>query len=113
MRSIPLFAIRDAASGIYNVVHRTPMISLPLPPRLHNQLEEREILLELEILEPTGSFAMRGRLEGGSADTTGGARRSHLDGARGQHDTASGTGGDVDLARFAQIVGAFPQRIDM
>ena len=60
MRSVPLSAIRDAASGIYDVVHRTPMIPLPLPPRLHDQLEGREILLKLEMLQPTGSFKIRG-----------------------------------------------------
>ena len=60
MRTVPLSAIRDAASGIYDVVRRTPTVPLPLTPALEDRLEGRRIFLKLELLQPIGSFKIRG-----------------------------------------------------
>jgi len=60
MRTVPLAAIRDAAAGIYDVVRRTPTVPLSLPPDLRDRLEGREIFLKLEMLQPIGSFKIRG-----------------------------------------------------
>jgi threonine dehydratase len=50
MREISLAAIREAASSIYPVVTRTPLVRLP----------GTEIYLKLEVLQPIGSFKIRG-----------------------------------------------------
>lgn len=60
MRQIPLAAIRDAASSIYGVAIRTPLVELPLTPELSDRLGETEIYLKLEVLQPIGSFKIRG-----------------------------------------------------
>lgn len=56
-RHIPLTAIRDAATAIYDVAVRTPLVRLYLdglhPPGL-------ELYLKLEVLQPIGSFKIRG-----------------------------------------------------
>jgi len=60
MREIPLAAIRDAAASIYSVAARTPLVRLPLPPDATERLGGAEIYLKLEVLQPIGSFKIRG-----------------------------------------------------
>ena len=60
MRQIPLAAIRDAAASIYPVVTRTPLVRLPLTPEVSERLAGTEIYLKLEVLQPIGSFKIRG-----------------------------------------------------
>ena len=60
MRQIPLAAIRDAASAIYPVVTRTPLVRLPLPDELAARMPGTELYLKLEVLQPIGSFKIRG-----------------------------------------------------
>jgi threonine dehydratase len=60
MRHIPLAAIRDAAASIYPVVARTPLVRLPLTPDVSDRLGGSEIYLKLEVLQPIGSFKIRG-----------------------------------------------------
>jgi threonine dehydratase len=60
-RQIPLSAIRDAAGAIYGAAIRTPLIRVDL-----RNLENREnpenldLYLKLELLQPIGSFKIRG-----------------------------------------------------
>jgi threonine dehydratase len=49
-RQIPLSAIRDAATALYDVAIRTPLV----------RLQDTEIYLKLETLQPIGSFKIRG-----------------------------------------------------
>jgi len=60
MRKIPLAAIRDAAAFVYPVVTRTPLVRLPLLPDAADSLSGTEIYLKLEVLQPIGSFKIRG-----------------------------------------------------
>lgn len=60
MRQIPLAAIREAASSIYPVAARTPLVRLPLPAEVAAHLDGTEIYLKLEVLQPIGSFKIRG-----------------------------------------------------
>jgi threonine dehydratase len=60
MRQIPLAAIRDAAASIYPVVTRTPLVRLPLTADVTERLAGTEIYLKLEVLQPIGSFKIRG-----------------------------------------------------
>ena len=60
MRQIPFAAIREAASSIYTVAARTPLVKLPLPAEVSAQLAGTEIYLKLEVLQPIGSFKIRG-----------------------------------------------------
>jgi threonine dehydratase len=60
MRQIPLAAIRDAARAIYPVVTRTPLVRLELPEPLARRLAGSEMYLKLEVLQPIGSFKIRG-----------------------------------------------------
>jgi threonine dehydratase len=60
-RHIPLSAVRDAATAVYGAAIRTPLIRLELPsspdsPALH----DTELYLKLEVLQPIGSFKIRG-----------------------------------------------------
>ena len=52
-RAIPLAAIRDAAAAVYGAAIRTPLVRLPLP-------DGPELYLKLEVLQPIGSFKIRG-----------------------------------------------------
>jgi threonine dehydratase len=52
-RTIPLAAIRDAAAAVYGAAIRTPLVRLPLP-------DGPELYLKLEVLQPIGSFKIRG-----------------------------------------------------
>jgi threonine dehydratase len=60
MRHISLAAIHDAAAAIYPVARRTPLVPLPLTPDLIERLGGTEIYLKLELLQPIGSFKIRG-----------------------------------------------------
>ena len=60
MRHIPLAAIREAAASVYPVVTRTPLVRLPLTPDVTERLAGTEIYLKLELLQPIGSFKIRG-----------------------------------------------------
>lgn len=60
MRQIPFAAIREAASSIYSVVTRTPLVRFPLSADLSDHLAGTEIYLKLEVLQPIGSFKIRG-----------------------------------------------------
>ncbi|MEO6213042.1 MAG: pyridoxal-phosphate dependent enzyme [Vicinamibacterales bacterium] len=56
-RHISLDTIREAASIIYDVVQRTPLVRLDVP-RLAG--DAPEVFLKLETLQPIGSFKIRG-----------------------------------------------------
>jgi threonine dehydratase len=60
MREIALAAIEDARHAIYDLVVRTPLVPLTLPPDLASRLAGAEIFLKLETLQPIGSFKIRG-----------------------------------------------------
>src|SRR5690242_6473395 len=55
-RDIPLDAIRDAAKYVYRAAVRTPLVRLDAPGTPHGA----EIYLKLEVLQPIGSFKIRG-----------------------------------------------------
>jgi threonine dehydratase len=58
-RDIPLAAIEDAARAIYDPVVRTPLVRLDLPVPADAR-RAPEIFLKLEMLQPVGSFKIRG-----------------------------------------------------
>jgi len=60
MRQIPLTAVQDAAQFIYSVARRTPLVRLDLPTAVAERLAGSEIYLKLELLQPIGSFKIRG-----------------------------------------------------
>jgi threonine dehydratase len=53
-RKIPLAAVRDAARAIYDAAIRTPLVRVYLEP------PAPELYLKLEVLQPIGSFKIRG-----------------------------------------------------
>jgi threonine dehydratase len=53
-RRIPLSAIRDAANSIYGAAVRTPLVRLEAPGSMS------DLYLKLELLQPIGSFKLRG-----------------------------------------------------
>jgi threonine dehydratase len=55
-RQIPLDAIRDAAGAVYGAAIRTPLVRVELPDRTGGP----ELYLKLEVLQPIGSFKIRG-----------------------------------------------------
>jgi threonine dehydratase len=57
-RHIPLTAIRDAASAVYAAAIRTPLVRVEL--RDSGVAENIELFLKLEVLQPIGSFKIRG-----------------------------------------------------
>ena len=57
-RRIALSAIRDAAAAVYGAAIRTPLIRLELPDGAAGQIPE--LYLKLELLQPIGSFKIRG-----------------------------------------------------
>jgi len=64
-RNIPLSAIRDAASAIYAVAVRTPLIRIELPAEAMSggagaRTTPSALYLKLETLQPIGSFKIRG-----------------------------------------------------
>ena len=54
-RRVPLSAIRDAANSIFGPAVRTPLMRLETPG-----LEATDLYLKLELLQPIGSFKIRG-----------------------------------------------------
>jgi threonine dehydratase len=58
-RHIPLSAIRDAADAIYTAAIRTPLIRVPID-RSVGAAPGVELFLKLEVLQPIGSFKIRG-----------------------------------------------------
>ena len=60
MRQIPLTAVQDAAQFIYSVARRTPLVRLDLPKPVAECLAGSDIYLKLEVLQPIGSFKIRG-----------------------------------------------------
>jgi threonine dehydratase len=60
-RQITLAAIRDAATAIYGVAIRTPLIRLELQPAAGSSRSAiPQLYLKLEVLQPIGSFKIRG-----------------------------------------------------
>jgi threonine dehydratase len=57
-RHIPLTAIRDAASAIYDAAVRTPLVRVELRDTGINR--DIDLYLKLEVLQPIGSFKIRG-----------------------------------------------------
>jgi threonine dehydratase len=57
-RHIPLTAIRDAATAVYAAAIRTPLVRVEL--RDSGVAEDVELFLKLEVLQPIGSFKIRG-----------------------------------------------------
>ena len=57
-RHIPLTAIRDAATAVYDAAIRTPLVRLEL--RDSGVAADIELFLKLELLQPIGSFKIRG-----------------------------------------------------
>ncbi len=61
-RSVTLETIQDAAAHVYEIVVRTPLVRLQVPPAWRGrwpQAPER-LYLKLETLQPVGSFKIRG-----------------------------------------------------
>ncbi len=52
-RRIPIAAVRDAATAVYAAAIRTPLVPVPVP-------NGPELYLKLELLQPIGSFKIRG-----------------------------------------------------
>jgi threonine dehydratase len=61
MRQIPLSAIQDAATSVYQAAIRTPLVRLEFP-RAAGDASGPEIYLKLEALQPIGSFKIRGAM---------------------------------------------------
>ena len=57
-RNIPLAAVRDAAAHVYAAAIRTPLVRLEVPRDAGFALDE--LYLKLEVLQPIGSFKIRG-----------------------------------------------------
>src|SRR5512140_3316046 len=57
-RHIPIAAIRDAATAVYDAAVRTPLVRIEVPTAPGTAL--RELYLKLEVLQPIGSFKIRG-----------------------------------------------------
>jgi threonine dehydratase len=61
MRPVTLDTIRDAATRIYDLAARTPLVRLDLPgSQRRTGAEPLEVYLKLETLQPIGSFKIRG-----------------------------------------------------
>src|SRR5207237_3703222 len=57
-RRIPMAAIRDAAAAVYSAAIRTPLVRVELPQPWAATVPE--LYLKLEVLQPIGSFKIRG-----------------------------------------------------
>ena len=57
-RHIPLAAVRDAATAVYRAAIRTPLVRIEVPDR--PGVAVPEVYLKLEVLQPIGSFKIRG-----------------------------------------------------
>lgn len=60
MREISLAAIQEAATTVYQVAIRTPLVRLDLPFPSADGAQTPEVYLKLEALQPIGSFKIRG-----------------------------------------------------
>jgi threonine dehydratase len=58
-RQIPLAAVRDAATAVYAAAIRTPLVRVELPQTAGGAAVP-ELYLKLEVLQPIGSFKIRG-----------------------------------------------------
>jgi threonine dehydratase len=56
-RHIPLAAIREAAGAVYGAAVRTPLVRVPVEDQ---NIPGLELYLKLEVLQPIGSFKIRG-----------------------------------------------------
>ena len=56
LRTISIDAIRDAASAVYGAAIRTPLVRVDMP----GIGSELQLYLKLEVLQPIGSFKIRG-----------------------------------------------------
>ena len=59
-RCIPIEAVRDAASAVYDAAIRTPLVRVELDADIAAATGMRELYLKLEVLQPIGSFKIRG-----------------------------------------------------
>jgi threonine dehydratase len=59
-RRVSLAAVRDAATAIYRAAVRTPLLRLDLRDLSGSTGGLRELYLKLEVLQPIGSFKIRG-----------------------------------------------------
>jgi threonine dehydratase len=59
-RHVPLSAVREAASAIYSAAIRTPLVRVDLSPSTASGARGLELFLKLEVLQPIGSFKIRG-----------------------------------------------------
>ena len=57
-RRIPLAAVRDAATAVYAAAIRTPLVRMELPNGPGTAIPD--LYLKLEVLQPIGSFKIRG-----------------------------------------------------
>jgi threonine dehydratase len=57
-RRIPLAAVRDAATAVYSAAVRTPLVRVELPATAG--AARPDLYLKLELLQPIGSFKIRG-----------------------------------------------------
>jgi threonine dehydratase len=57
-RHIPLAAVRDAATAVYAAAFRTPLVRVEPPPLAGGAAPD--LYLKLEVLQPIGSFKIRG-----------------------------------------------------
>jgi threonine dehydratase len=55
-RTIPIEAIRDAATAVYGAAIRTPLVRVEMPAGA----PDLQLYLKLEVLQPIGSFKIRG-----------------------------------------------------
>ncbi len=61
-RSVTLETIQDAAANVYEIVVRTPLVRLQVPPAWRGRWPRapERLYLKLETLQPVGSFKIRG-----------------------------------------------------
>ena len=76
-RRISLQTTRDAVCMVYKVASRTPLVCLEPPPQADStRAESTEIFLKLEMLQPTGSFKIRGTPSTRSGNSRPGSSRT-------------------------------------
>ena len=59
-RHISLSSIRDAATAVYRAAVRTPLIRIDVSDLPDRNTAPSELYLKLEVLQPIGSFKIRG-----------------------------------------------------
>jgi threonine dehydratase len=60
IRQIDLAAVHDAATAVYRAAVRTPLVRIDVPVRSDAPDAPAELYLKLEVLQPIGSFKIRG-----------------------------------------------------